>query len=894
MTDAPRTTRFRFWVWLIRVIGVIVPQRLRADWRQEWEAELQYREMLITQWGKLDRRAKLALLWHSAGAFADALWLQPGRLEDEMFQDLRFGARMLLKNPGFTLIAALTLALGVGANTAIFSVVNAVLLRPLPYPQPERIVRVFETGKAGNEMTISPPNFQDWQGQQTVFERLAAFQGVTFDLTGQDGVEQIAGMRVSADFFQSLGAQATLGRAFLPEDDKADANRVVLLSHKFWQARFGGDAGAVGGTLALGGQRHTIIGVLPPDFEFISPDTELWAPLRLGDESHRMRRTERYLHAVARLRPEVTLRQAQAEMDAVAARLTQQYPDANAGGGARLVPLQEHLFGNLRESLLVLQGVVLFVLLIACANLANLLLARSAAREKEFAVRAALGAGRLRVARQLLTECGLLSLFGGAAGLLLARWGVDLLMRMWRESGGAPALAISRVNNVGLDSNALGFMLLTLLCAVLVFGLLPAWRAARVSLAPSLKEGKSDPWSGRRIQSALVVAEVALALALLAGAGLMINSLWRLGRVNPGFDSERLLTMKVSAPASLLAGDRDEAGRRIAAFFREVTERVRTAPGVVAADVINVAPLAGEGSLTRFTIENRPPASPADVPSVPWRVLGPDYFRAMNIPLLRGRFFTEADTTDAPRVVIINEALARHFWPNEDPMGQRIRRGGLDSRGPWMTVVGVVGAVQTYELGKSPIPELYHPHAQFSLPPMTLVARTTDDPLKLVNAIRSQILAVDRGALVKGAQPMEELLSRSVAARRFNMRLLTIFAALALLLAGVGIYGVMNYAVTRRTHELGVRMALGAQTGDVLRLVIRQGMALTLTGIAIGLGAAFLLTRSLKGMLFGVSPADPLTFALIATLLAALALLACYIPARKATKVDPLLALRRE
>jgi len=883
--------------WLINLIGVIVPRRLRADWRQEWEAELRYREKLIAEWDKLDRHSKLDLLWHSLGALMDALWLQPRRWEDEMIQDLRYGVRMLLKNRGFTAVAVITLAIGVGANTAIFSIVNAVFLRPLPYPQPERIVRVFETGKGWNEMTISPPNFLDWQGQQTSFERLAAFQNDVFELAGQDGIEQIAGMRVSADFFPLLGTQAVKGRVFLPEDDKESAQRVVLITHKFWHARFGGSAGAVGGSLALGGQNYTIIGVLPQNFEFISPANELWTPLRLGDESHRMRRTERYLQAVARLRPGTTPRQAQTEMDTIAAQLARQYPESNAEAGARLVPLQEHLFGNLRGSLLVLQAAVLFVLLIACANLANLMLSRSANRRKEFAMRTALGAGRWRMARQLLTESACLSLLGGALGLLLARWCVVGLMGLWQQSGDSSALAISRVNSVGLDAGTFGFTLVTLLCATLIFGFVPAWQAARVDLIESLKEGRKgifDRWSGRRIQNAIVVSEMALALALLAGAGLMINSLWRLSRVNPGFDAEHLLTMKIAAPASLLTGDREEAGRKIAALFRDVTERVKTVPGVVAADVSNVTPLSGESASTRFIIENRLPSSPADVLSVPWRVLGPDYFRAMKIPLLQGRHFTAADTSDAPGVVIINEALARQFWPNENPVGRRIRRGGLDSQRPWSTVVGVVGTVQTQGLDKPPIPELFIPHAQFALPPMTLVARTADDPLKLVSALRAQILAVDRNTLITNVRTMEEWLSRSVAARRFYMQLLVIFAMLALLLAGVGIYGVMNYAVAQRTHELGIRMALGANTGNVMRLVMRQGMGMTFVGVVIGLGAAFLLTRSMKGMLFVVGPADPLTFALIAALLAAVALLACYIPARRATKVDPLVALRDE
>jgi len=813
-----------------------------------------------------------------------------------LWQDLGYGARMFFKNPGFTLIAVLTLALGIGANTLIFTLVNAVLLRPLNFPQSEQIVRVFETSRTWNESTISPPNFIDWQTQQTAFERIAAFQGAAFDLVGQEGIEQIAGLRVSADFFPLLGAQVALGRGFSPEDDKAGGQPVILLSNRFWLARLGGDASAVGRALTLGGRSYTIIGVLPADFEFISPQTDLWTPLRLGDESHRMRRTERYLQAVARLRPGVTLQQAQASMNSLAGRLAQQYPDANANSGVRLVPLQEHLFGKLRQPLLILLGAVAFVLLIACANLANLLLARAATRQKEFAVRASLGASGWRLARQLLTESALLSLAGAAAGLLLARWGLDLLVALWQQSGSASALAISRLNRVGLDAGVLSFTLLLALGASFIFGLAPVWYAMRVNLVESLKEAHAHrfaAWSGRRIQSALVVIEVALTLVLLVGAGLMTGSLWRLGRVNPGFAAERLLTMRVAAPAArIAAGDRAESNRKTAAFFREVTERVRVMPGVVAADVINVVPLNIEGASTRFTIENRPPASPAEVPTVPYRVLGPDYFRTMSIPLLRGRPFNYADTADAPGVVIINQALAERFWPNEDPTGQRIRRGGLDSSGPWMTVVGVAGDVKSFGLDEASREELYIPHAQFAWPEVTLVVRAAADPLALVGPLREQILAVDRSALVTNVRTMEEWLARSFASRRFNTQLLFGFAVLALALSGIGIYGVMAYAVTARTHEIGIRRALGAQPNDVLKLIIGQGIKLALGGVLLGLGGAWALTRLLKTFLFSISATDPLTFAGIALLLTLVALLACYLPARRATKVDPMIALR--
>jgi predicted permease len=815
----------------------------------------------------------------------------------ELRQDLRYASRMLVKYPGFSLATVITLALGIGANTAIFSVVNALLLKPLAYPRSERIVRLFETTKAGNDTTVSPPNFLDWKARQTSFERLAAFQGASFDLSGPEGVEQITGTRVSADFFPLLGVQPTEGRVFSPMEDEPGGAPVIVLSHKFRRARFAGNANVIGQSIAFNTQLYTVIGVLPEDFEFGSPDAVVWTPLRLGDPSHRMRRTERYLSVIGLLRPQASLEQSQKEMDRLAEELGRQYPDANASNGIRLLSLQKHLFGGMRDSLLILLGAVGFVLLIACANLANLALARAKKREKEFAVRAALGASSLRLTRQLMTENLMLSLLGGALGLILARWGVDWLATLWRESGGASAPAISRVSRIGIDGIALGFTMALTLITGAAFGLIPARRASCVDLVDSLKDarrGAFNSWSGRRRQNALAVAEISLATALLVCAGLMVQSLWRLIRVNPGFDAGRVVTIQISAPSARIAGNREESSRKTAAFYREIVDRIKLVPGVEAADVINVTPLRNEGSATRFTIEYRPPASPADVPTAPYYVLGPDYFRIMRIPLRQGRPFTIVDSQDAPGVIAINETFARRYWPNEDPVGRRLRRGGLDSKSSWLTVVGVVGDVRNTGLDAPPQPEIYIPHAQFPWPDSTLVVRTAGDPLDMMSALRTQILGVDRNTKITTVLPMTEWLSRSVASRRFNMQLLVIFSSFALLLAGAGVYAVMSYAIASRTYEIGVRIALGAQLSDTMTLVFGQGIKLALVGIGIGLLLALAATRLLKTLIFGVTATDPTTFVVISLLMLFTALVACALPARRAINVDALIAMRIE
>ncbi len=811
-----------------------------------------------------------------------------------LWQDLRYATRLMLNQPGFTAVAVLTLALGIGANTTIYSVINAVLLRPLPYPEPEQIVRVFETTRSMTESPVSPPNFVDWKGQSRVFERIAAFQGWAAGFAGPEGVEQVSALRISADFFPLLGVTTSRGRVFLPEDDRPGSDRVVILSHGLWLSRFGGDPGMIGKGLTLDGQSFTVAGVLPRDFEFLSPEIGIWIPLRLGDESHRMKRTERYLQVIARLKPGVTLEQAQAEMNGLALDLSRQYPEANASSGARLVPLHKHLVRNLTDSLLLVLGAACFVLLIACANVTNLLLARASARQKEMAIRATLGAGRWRVMRQLLTESALLFLLSGAIGVLLAWWSLDILIALWPRSGGALSFAVSRLQTGGVDLRVLLFTSLVSLATGIVFGLAPAWQTARGSLNQSLKEagrGSTVSLTGLRLRHTLVVSEIAVALALLIGAGLLINSLWRLHNVNPGFNPERVITMQVASP---VVASKEGKEQQPAAFFHEVVSQVEAVPGVQSASVINTTPLAGEGSLTRFTIENRPPASPADVPMVNYRVVGPGYFRVMDIRLMQGRHFVEADGSDSTAVVIINEALARRFWSDASPIGQRIRRGGLDGFGPWYVIVGVVSDVRAYGIDADPRPEIFIPHAQFRLPQMTLVARTAGDPSQLVNAIRAQIRAVNRNAPITGVQTMEQLLSRSVMARRFTMALLTVFAGLALILAAVGIFGVMSYSVTERTREIGIRMALGARAGDVVKVIVRQGMILAVIGIVFGLAASFALTPLMQSLLFGVSPTDPVTFIVLAFLLAAVALAACHLPARRAARVDPMVTLRHE
>jgi putative ABC transport system permease protein len=877
--------RMRPHLWLIAFIGLIVPRRLRADWRQEWEAELRYRERLLAEWDRLDWRNKLELLRRSASAFWDALVLQPQRLEDEMIQDLRYGARMLLKNPGFTLIAVLTLALGIGANTAIFGIVDAVLLRPLPFKDQSRLVTLWESNAAKGQThgAVGGANFTDWRNQNQVFESLAAYFSWTYNLTGNDEPQRLTAAVVSAGFFQTLGAEAALGRALLPEDDQEANENVVVLSHALWQSRFGGSSEVIGRTIMLNNRPHTVVGVMPGDFDFLDDKTEIWRPMAISPQDAQ-NREGKWLKVVGRLKPDVSLEQASAAMNTIAGRLAESYPKTNAGWGVNLTPLREELVGKARGFLLPLFGAVLFVLLIACVNVANLLLTAAAARRKENVIRVALGAHALRLLRQFLAESLLLAALGGALGLAFAFWSLDALIAFSPDD--VPGLA-----NAAIDGRAFSFTLALSLGATLIFGIIPAWQVSKSGLNETLKEGgHTTGGDGRRAQDVLVVAEVAAGVVLLVGAGLMIRSFLRLQAVEPGFDPHNVLTMRIMLPA----GKYGENHQSIA-FFQQALERIKTLPGVVSAGAVQDLPLSQNTMNYAFGVEGRPDVPAVERPQAAYRAVTEDYFRTMGIPLVAGRAFTGQDNLQKAPVVIINQTMARRFFPGADPLGKKIRFG--EPNDPASTVVGVVGDVKHLGLADDEVAAIYQPHAQkrFAwLRWMTIVVRADDAPLSLIAPIRSRIAEVDRAQPVYDIATMEQLLSKSITPTRFPTILLGLFALLALALAAVGLYGVMSYAVARRANEIGLRMALGAQARDVLTLVIGRGMKLTLLGLVIGLAGAITLTSVLKTLLFNISATDPLTFASVAGTLLGVALLACYLPARRATRVDPLVALRRE
>ncbi|MGE0128236.1 MAG: ABC transporter permease [Blastocatellales bacterium] len=800
------------------------------------------------------------------------------------WQDLRYGARMLLKNPGFTLVAVITLALGIGANTAIFSVVNGVLLSALPYPQSDQLTMVWlDNRRQGIRDDItSYPNFQDWRNQNKTFQGMAGVRSLNVNLTGAGEPEELRAATVSSNFFQLMGVGPAQGRGFTAEEEQPGKDKVVILSHGLWQRRFGGDPGILNKTISLNGESHTVVGIMPPGFQFPTK-AEIWAPLA-PNERLRAARGAFWLPVVGRLKSGVTRAQAQADMDVVARQLEQQYPNL-AGYGVNVVPLHEQTVGNVRRALLVLLGAVGFVLLIACANVANLLLARAATRQREVAVRAALGASRWRLVRQLLTESVLLSVAGGALGVLLALWGLELLLDL------SPA-NIPRLDNIRLDGRVLGFTVGLSLLTGLIFGLAPALQTSHLELGETLKEGGRTGAGGsraQRIRSAFIVAEVALTLALLISAGLLIRSFWRLQQVAPGFKTERVLTMKLALPRSKYA-----EGAKATAFFQQLQERLSTLPGVEAASAVSTILLPKLANSSNFTIENRPPDPREQSLELPFDAVQPNYFQTMSIQLLSGRTFSEQDASDKPRVAIVNETFVKRYFPNEDAVGKRFTFGDGNNNPQWITIVGVVRDTKRQGLDQPIRIESWFPHAQAPSRSMQVVLRTTGDPLALAGAVRDAVWSLDRDLPIPKMETMEQILSESVAQRRLNMLLLAIFAAVALILAAVGIYGVMSYAVTQRTNEIGIRMALGAQMGDVLKLILAQGMKLALIGVGIGLIATIALTRLMSSLLFGVSATDPLTFAAIALLLTVVALLACYLPARRATKVDPMIALRYE
>jgi putative ABC transport system permease protein len=787
---------------------------------------------------------------------------------------------MMIKNPGFTLVAALTLALGIGANSAIFSVVNAVLLRPLQFKEPQRLVRIWEKLPQGGTGSVSPPNLKDWREQNDVLAGIAAYSTINFNLQNQESPERVPGAIVSADFFEVLGMAPILGRTLRAGEDQLGAHRVVVLSHQLWQRNYGGDPRIVGNQIQVNGENFTVVGVMGPTFMFPSKLTGLWTPLTLTPE-RTANRGSHFLNAIARLKPGVSLEQAQQQMSAIARRIEQQYPENQTGRGILLGALQEVMVRNVRPALLVLLSAVGFVLLIACTNVANLLLARATARRREIGIRLALGAGRFRLMRQFLTESLLLSILGGALGLLLAKWGVNVLVAMAADS-------LPRASEVGLDARVIGFTLLLSLLTGVIFGLAPAIQSSKVDVQTTLKEGGSAGESRQSnwLRSLLVVSEVAAAFVLLAGAGLMIKSFFNLQRVDAGLRPENVLTMGITLPDS-----KYPTSESTAPFFQRLLERVSTLPGVQSAGVINLLPLQQWGWNGDFQIEGQAPFPPGQAPIVEYRTVSPNYFRTMGIPLVAGRFLNDQDNERSERVILINQTFAQRHFPNQSPIGRRIN-AGIDG---WMTIVGVVADVKQAGLTDSVRVEFYAPHAQVQISnSMSLVVRASSDPSSLVAAIRRETQALDPAQPVYNVKSMETVIAESVSDRRFNMVLLGVFSGLALLLAIVGIYSVMSYTVTQSTREIGIRMALGAQSRDVLKLVVGHGAALSAIGLGIGLIAAFALTRLMTGLLFGVGATDPLTFGLIALLLMIVTILACYLPARRAIRIAPVIALRYE
>ena len=814
---------------------------------------------------------------------------------DTLVQDIRYALRMICKSPGFAAVAVLTLTLGIGANTAIFSVVNAALLRPLPFKDPKQLVQIWHVPPAksfpGMTMfSVSAANYVDWHNQNRTFEKMAIYAYSGLNLTGKGQAEALTAAAVSQDFFSVLGSEPMLGRTFSPDEDEPGHGNVAILGYGLWQTHFGSDRGVIGQQISLNGQSYTVIGVMPRRMRLPSW-AQLWTPMAWTAKQAAVRGEHHYM-VIARLKPQVDTKQAQVEMTTISRRLEQQYPEDDKGWGAIVVPLRDQMVGDVRPALLVLLGAVAFVLLIACANVANLFVAKALARRKEIAIRTALGASRSRVVQQILTETTLLSIAGGALGLLLSQFAVKLILAFLADR--LPASIM-----VTLDGWVLAFTLSISVLTGILAGFAPAWRLTKTDLSEAMKEGlgRTDADAGgNRTRSVLVVSEVALSLVLLIGAGLMIRSLWRLRGVDPGLDPHNVLTLSAS-----VSNKRFPEPRQQVVFFNQVLERVRTLPGVQSAAAIDALPITGEGSNQPVAIEGRPKVPMSDQPEVAVRLIMPGYLEAMRIPLLRGRNLNNSDTADRPAAVLISQSMAKRFWPNEDPIGKHLTLTFFPEKS--REIVGVVGDVKQWGLDVvEPVATLYFPLAQISPSitadwasfPMTLVVRSSSQPAGVVSAVTGAVHQVDPEIPIVDVLTMEDLISNSLSQQHMTMLLLAAFAGLALVLASVGIYSVLSYAVRRRLREIGIRMALGAQARDVLRMILGYGAKLAAIGVGIGALSAFGLTRLMTSQLFGITATDPVTFATVALLLVLIALAACYLPARRATKVDPMVALRYE
>ena len=812
-----------------------------------------------------------------------------------LMQDMRYGIRMLAKNPGFAFIAVLTLALGIGANTAIFSVVNAELLRPLPFRDSGRLVSVATANSRmhSSNGSMSYPDFMDWRSQNQVFEKMAAYTGATFTLTGQVNPAHLEGASVSEDTFDLLGVSPELGRTFQPGEDGPN-HHVVVISDRLWKQQFGGDPGIIGRTITLDNNGYTVVGVMPATFRYpLQREPEaIWSTLsplnETTDNSPPMvqHRGAHFLTCIARLKPGVTLAQAQAAMDVIASSLSKQYPDSNKYMSVHLTSEQDRLTGSIRPALLVMMIAVGLVLLIACVNVANLLLARATTRGREIAIRTAMGAGRIRVVRQLLTESLLLAIVAGVFGAAFAFWGSDVLVRLSPEN-------LPRFGEIHIDGWALAFTAGLSLLTGILFGLAPAMQSTHSNIVEALKEGSLSMTAGRNrhgLRSSLVIVEMALALILLVSAGLLIRSLIRLQDVNPGFDPHNVMTASLDLP------DAKYSDPKKAEFFRELIPQLQAIPGVQSAAAVFPLPMSGDEIRTSFQIQGRPVAK-SDEAHTSVRCVTPNYFTTMRIPLLRGREFTDRDEASTTPVIIVNQAFAQQFFPGEDPVGKHIQAGISNSgpgTAPMREIVGVVGNVKFEDLTAEFSPESYIPYGQLQFGSITIVVRSSKDPEGLAKPIASAVQTLDKDLPTYAHKTVEQYLDGTIAVPRFNTFLLAIFAGLAMVLTAVGLYGVISYTVSQRTHEIGIRMALGAQPGDMMRLVVGQGMRLALLGVGVGLVAALGLTRFLSSLLFGVSSTDPASFAAVVVMLFAVVLLACYIPARRAMRVDPMVALRYE
>ena len=882
-------------------LAALFPKRdLDSDMDEEMRSHIELRTQANIEAGMNPEEARFAALrqfgWTEAiketcREQRGVTWLE------NLAQDIRYGARQLRKNPGFTAVAVLTLALGIGANTAIFSVINGVLLKPLAYQEPERLVTILHNGRS----PVAPADFLDWRAQGQSFETMAAAEAWGGTLTGDDRSEAVFGIRFGEGMFDLLGVQPLVGRTFQADDFKPGNHRVLVLGYPLWKRRFGGDPNIVGRSITLSGESHTIIGVMPPQFRFTpfwATKAELAAPLDFSTRA--LQRGGNSLRIFARLKAGVALTQAQAEMNAICKRLELAFPATNTGRTVQVDPLLEKVVGNIRPALRVLVGAVIFVLLIACANVANLVLVRAAARQKEMAIRAALGASRWRTLRQLLTESVVLAAVAGALGLLLGYLSVEWIKELLAGDSSSFRVRMPRVAEITMDSTTFLFTLGVALMTGLVFGLAPALQTARSDQQEALKEGGRGATAGRtshRLRGALVVAEIALAVITLIGAGLMLRSFTRLAAVDPGFNARHVLSMVVS-----LHGQPELVGEKREAFYRQLFDKIDALPGVTSASAINHLPLAGDSWNRGLSIEGRPIPKPGEGIAPVYRVCHPGYFQTLGISIVRGRDFTELDKSDSPGAIVINEKLARTLWPGEDPVGKRVTLDDPRNTSKWLTIVGVVKNVKQMSWTSEADDELYIPFSQspyltdtaghYSM--MTLVILTAADPINLVGAVQSAVWSVNQSSPVSSVTTLEQVVANAVWQPRFNLILIGLFAGLALLLGTVGIYGVMAFAVAQRTHEVGIRMALGAQTQDVLMLIVGHGMKLASIGLVIGVGGAFALTRVMTTLLYEIKPTDPATFTGVTILLTLVALVACWLPARRATKVDPMVALRTE